>query len=114
MKAIPKPMLIKGAVGLALVFVAFCAGFVLRGGSPDAGHAGHNMSTEVPGAETWTCSMHPQINLPGPGKCPICFMDLSPLASDATDDAAPRELTVSENAAALMAIETAPVVRGLV
>ena len=28
-------------------------------------------------AETiWTCSMHPQIQLPESGQCPICFMDL--------------------------------------
>lgn len=27
----------------------------------------------------WTCSMHPQIKADGPGKCPICFMDLIPL-----------------------------------
>ncbi|MCM8809502.1 MAG: efflux RND transporter periplasmic adaptor subunit [Candidatus Omnitrophica bacterium] len=27
----------------------------------------------------WTCSMHPQIKLPNPGKCPICFMDLIPV-----------------------------------
>lgn len=26
----------------------------------------------------WTCSMHPQIDLPKPGKCPICGMDLIP------------------------------------
>jgi Cu(I)/Ag(I) efflux system membrane fusion protein len=27
----------------------------------------------------WTCSMHPQIRMPAPGKCPICGMDLIPL-----------------------------------
>jgi Cu(I)/Ag(I) efflux system membrane fusion protein len=27
----------------------------------------------------WTCAMHPQIRKPGPGKCPICGMDLIPL-----------------------------------
>lgn len=26
--------------------------------------------------QIWTCSMHPQIQLPDPGKCPICGMDL--------------------------------------
>ncbi len=26
----------------------------------------------------WTCSMHPQIDLPHPGQCPICGMDLIP------------------------------------
>jgi membrane fusion protein, copper/silver efflux system len=30
--------------------------------------------------ETWTCSMHPQIRRPGPGQCPICGMNLIPVA----------------------------------
>lgn len=29
--------------------------------------------------EIWTCSMHPQVRMTGPGKCPICGMDLIPL-----------------------------------
>ena len=29
-------------------------------------------------AEIWTCSMHPQVRLPGPGSCPICSMPLIP------------------------------------
>ena len=28
----------------------------------------------------WTCSMHPQIRKPSPGRCPICGMDLVPVA----------------------------------
>ena len=28
--------------------------------------------------EVWTCSMHPQIRESGPGKCPLCGMDLIP------------------------------------
>lgn len=31
-------------------------------------------------ASVWTCSMHPQIRLPQPGKCPICGMNLIPVA----------------------------------
>lgn len=27
-------------------------------------------------AEVWTCSMHPQVTKSGPGKCPICGMNL--------------------------------------
>jgi Cu(I)/Ag(I) efflux system membrane fusion protein len=29
--------------------------------------------------QVWTCSMHPQIRMDKPGKCPICGMDLIPL-----------------------------------
>lgn len=32
------------------------------------------------GGDTWTCSMHPQIRLPNPGKCPICGMQLIPVS----------------------------------
>jgi Cu(I)/Ag(I) efflux system membrane fusion protein len=28
--------------------------------------------------KVWTCSMHPQVRLPKPGKCPICSMPLIP------------------------------------
>ena len=33
------------------------------------------------GETLWTCSMHPQIRQPKPGKCPICGMDLVPMAT---------------------------------
>jgi len=61
----------------------------------------------------WTCSMHPQIHLPHPGKCPICGMDLIPLETGSGADN-PRELTVSPSAAALMKLETSPVERKFV
>lgn len=38
--------------------------------------AQHNHSAEESKAEVWTCSMHPQIRMDKPGKCPICAMDL--------------------------------------
>lgn len=33
-------------------------------------------------SKTWTCSMHPQIRLSKPGKCPICAMELIPMQAD--------------------------------
>src|ERR1700735_4832621 len=27
----------------------------------------------------WTCTMHPSVHAEGPGKCPICGMDLVPV-----------------------------------
>ncbi len=63
--------------------------------------------------EWWTCSMHPQIKLPHPGKCPICFMDLIPLQSDGDEaaDSGSRQLTMSETAKKLAEVETAVVKR---
>jgi len=56
--------------------------------------------------------MHPQIRLPEPGNCPICFMDLIPAASDeGDDDSGPRTLKMGKVAMALAEIETARVER---
>jgi Cu(I)/Ag(I) efflux system membrane fusion protein len=65
-------------------------------------------------AEVWTCSMHPQVKLPKPGKCPICFMDLIPLDDERPADAGPRELSMTAAAAALADIQTTPVQRRFV
>ena len=63
-------------------------------------------------ATVWTCSMHPQIRMPGPGKCPICFMDLIPVDTQAGDTLEPRQLRLSAAARQLAQIETAVVRRG--
>ena len=66
-------------------------------------------------ATVWTCSMHPQVRLPAPGKCPICFMDLIPATSGGDDeDVDSRVLRMSESAMALAEIETALVERRVV
>ncbi|WP_187262941.1 efflux RND transporter periplasmic adaptor subunit [Pontibacter beigongshangensis] len=43
--------------------------------------ANHNHATESADAHQYTCSMHPQIRQDGPGKCPICGMDLIPVTT---------------------------------
>jgi RND family efflux transporter MFP subunit len=60
------------------------------------------------GGTIWTCSMHPQIRQPKPGKCPICGMDLIPVAKTA---GGMRTLAISQASRALMRIETTPVER---
>lgn len=66
-------------------------------------------------AQIWTCSMHPQIRLPNPGKCPICGMDLIPAAEEgagAEGGKAPmRRLVLSETARKLAQVQTSPVER---
>jgi Cu(I)/Ag(I) efflux system membrane fusion protein len=62
----------------------------------------------------WTCAMHPQIRMPNPGKCPICFMDLVPLetgGSDSEDTRGASTLSISETARKLSEIETTEVRR---
>lgn len=99
---------------------AFAVGYAVRdAGSPPAQslldeHAGHGLeaAADEQGNITWTCSMHPQIQLPEPGNCPICFMELIPLQR--RDDSAAtslREIEISEDARRLAGIETEPVQR---
>ncbi|MDP3920747.1 MAG: efflux RND transporter periplasmic adaptor subunit [Candidatus Omnitrophota bacterium] len=63
----------------------------------------------------WTCAMHPHIQLPKPGKCPLCGMALIPLAShDGEGMPSVRRLVMSPDAAKLAEIQTAEVERKFV
>jgi Cu(I)/Ag(I) efflux system membrane fusion protein len=56
----------------------------------------------------WTCSMHPQIRMSEPGKCPICAMDLIPLSqSGPTTD--PGSIHMTKEAAQLASVLTSVV-----
>jgi hypothetical protein len=44
--------------------------------------ANHSVVTDV---DYWTCGMHPSVRSKVPGKCPICGMELVPVASGKTD-----------------------------
>ena len=68
-----------------------------------------NLTQTVP--QTWTCSMHPEIRQPKPGKCPKCFMDLIPLSEDAFSSD-PRTLKLSDAAKELAQVKIAPVYSG--
>jgi Cu(I)/Ag(I) efflux system membrane fusion protein len=57
--------------------------------------------------------MHPNVRQTKPGKCPICFMDLVPVSSEAAD-IGERRISFSEAAIKLMEIETTPVERKFV
>jgi Cu(I)/Ag(I) efflux system membrane fusion protein len=61
----------------------------------------------------WTCSMHPQIQLPEPGQCPICFMDLIEIRkeSDANRQSL-RQISFNKRSRRLAEVEVQPVIRG--
>lgn len=97
---------------LIAIPIAFFAGIGLtlwlsNRGPAEADHDDHDTTTDE--AVTYTCSMHPQIRQPEPGKCPICFMDLIPVSDDETD---PNTLVMTEAAEKLADVRTAEVVRG--
>lgn len=58
-------------VGIALLGVAQRLGWVAAGG----GGATAGAATD---SQVYTCPMHPQIRQNGPGRCPICAMELVP------------------------------------
>jgi len=102
---------------IVLMVVAFIAGYFFNSlrqlppAGPEHEHPGEQ--TAVQTQQWWTCSMHPQIHQPKPGKCPICFMDLIPIA---TEDGVigERQITFSKEALKLMEIQTTPVERKFV
>lgn len=114
-----KPIVtLAASVGAALVIGLGIGRFVL---APDTGHEGHNHAADGSGSadqsatsepSTWTCSMHPQIQQPEPGDCPICGMDLIPLEKDSGADEGPRVMSMSKSSKALAEIQTTAVQRG--
>ena len=63
-------------------------------------HSPHNenkepgLSAHTENETIWTCSMHPQIRMHEPGKCPLCAMDLIPaVQSDSPVDSGAIQLT---------------------
>ena len=59
----------------------------------------------------WTCSMHPQVRQPEPGQCPICGMDLIPVAAGNDAQPEPDQVTMSDRARALARVRTTEVRR---
>ncbi|HUW62646.1 MAG TPA: efflux RND transporter periplasmic adaptor subunit [Candidatus Bathyarchaeia archaeon] len=114
-KKISLPLLI------VLVLAVFVLGYLARGffsrpaAPPQALEPSEQAAepgAEATEAEVWTCSMHPQIRQPKSGQCPICGMDLIPVPSDgAAKSTSLREFRTTEQAKALMNIQTTPVVR---
>lgn len=97
-------------IGIAVLVGVFIGRSCARKpvGSRGSDSAPQNISVAK---EVWTCSMHPQIRLEGPGNCPICEMPLTLAgASSVGTDGVP-SLTLSEYAMKMAHVETAPVER---
>ena len=70
-----------------------------------------SQSTEEKKSEVWTCSMHPQIRMDEPGKCPICGMDLFCSAQIRSEESDPMAIHLTEEAAQLANVLTSVVSR---
>ena len=57
----------------------------------------------------WNCGMHPSVRSDGPGKCPICNMDLVPVRAGQEGQGGAVTLTLSERARQLAGVRTSGV-----
>ncbi|MFQ5452705.1 MAG: heavy metal-binding domain-containing protein, partial [Candidatus Zixiibacteriota bacterium] len=59
-----------GLIGLLIVIIlAFSFGFLISGDGEESVSDIHTEHEQTAKPTIWTCSMHPQIKLPKPGKC---------------------------------------------
>ncbi|GIV33743.1 MAG: cation transporter [Chitinophagales bacterium] len=78
-------------IAIVTLIIGVCAGYFLGKSSRPKTESAANQPTGQTDNQIWTCAMHPQIRSNGPGKCPICGMDLVPLnQTDAGDSLAIR------------------------
>ncbi len=77
---------------------------VMSGMETDA--AGGAASKDI---DHYTCSMHPSVKQQGPGKCPICGMDLVPVTKEQQEQGV---VMIDEARRQLIGVRTAPVTEG--
>jgi Cu(I)/Ag(I) efflux system membrane fusion protein len=95
-------------MGVFLLFSA-CSGGTEKASGSGAGSASAAKSAKGKKQQRnqrWTCSMHPQVDEAGPGKCPYCGMDLIPVTSGGGG-----VLTLTPEAAALAELKTEEIKR---
>ncbi|GAA4956359.1 hypothetical protein GCM10023314_32580 [Algibacter agarivorans] len=97
----------KYIIYIGILAVGLLLGWILFGGSSN-NEIEHSHNTVAETSQMWTCSMHPQIMQPEAGDCPICGMDLIPVASG-SDGLLANQFKLNENAMALANIQTSVV-----
>jgi len=93
----------------ALLFGFFAGWLFFHPSRKDDKKQSINKETEK--STIWTCSMHPQIRLSEPGKCPICGMDLIPLVQKTESFIDPDAVYLSKEAAQLANVQTSVVTK---
>ncbi|MCB0481644.1 MAG: efflux RND transporter periplasmic adaptor subunit [Flavobacteriales bacterium] len=81
-------------------------GWVFFGNNSNTKSKVHNHNESQDKAETYTCSMHPQIRSNEPGQCPLCGMDLIPVQSSSSSMDNSMAVEMSETAMKLADVRT--------
>jgi len=100
------------------IFLGLIIGIVVTGGFMSRSNNSLKgiskvVKSAIDNIKYWTCSMHPQIKLLEPGKCPICAMDLIPV-KEGDNNLSEYSLTMSEHAKKIAKIQTTKVQRKFV
>lgn len=96
----------KWVILILVLSIGIVIGKLIGGSSTNVENSTHQHD-ESAVSETWTCSMHPQIQQDGPGKCPLCGMDLIPIDNSMEgEDTLPDEVPMSASAMKLAEIQT--------
>jgi Cu(I)/Ag(I) efflux system membrane fusion protein len=100
-------------IWISTILIAFLFGWMISNGdsTPEMAEHAHDKGET---ATIWTCSMHPQIQQPQSGKCPLCGMDLIPASGQESDELSSREIALSERARRLANLQVTPVERKFV
>jgi Cu(I)/Ag(I) efflux system membrane fusion protein len=98
----------KKIIGIAALtlLIGLLLGGLFFGGSKNSNTDEHLHNGEVVKGTIWTCSMHPQIRQNEPGNCPICGMELIPLADDSESDLDPAAISMSQTAMQIANVAT--------
>lgn len=91
-------------INIAILITGLLLGWLIFGGESASTH---DHTSEA--ATEYTCSMHPQIRQQGPGKCPLCGMDLIPVSSAGGSSSNPFVHEMTPEAIALANIQTTKV-----
>jgi len=97
-------------IGAGILIIGIVLGNVFSGN--DNTKTSHNEEehdlVQDPVTKLWTCSMHPQIRMEKPGKCPICGMTLIPLdnGNSSEEKIADNEIVLTPEAIELANIQT--------
>ncbi len=93
-----------GLISITLL-IGLILGWMFHSLSSSSAESHYHESTE--GAPTlWTCSMDPQVKLNAPGDCPICGMDLIPVAQGTEESSNLQAIQMTEEAIAMAAVQT--------
>jgi len=91
------------------LLVGLFLGWLFFSGHAEERTAQHQHESAATKETLWTCSMHPQIRQSEPGDCPICGMELIPLADAEQDEMNPDAVSMSATAMQLAQVRTAVV-----